>query len=51
MKTLKQLLGICEHTWSVTEQLNLVEFSGAMPHGQKYILTCSKCGDIKSKRV
>jgi len=49
MKTLKQLLGICDHKWIKKESINVYDFSTStdIPRYHKYVLKCEKCGDLK----
>lgn len=49
MRNIKQLLGLCEHIWKVKDEWDMV--SGDEKRGHKYILQCSKCGELKAKRV
>jgi hypothetical protein len=42
----------CRHKWNVVDQVNLYDGEHAtMPYGRKYMMQCSKCGNIKSKQT
>lgn len=49
MKTLKSILGICEHNWIEKDVIDVydVNYGNETPHYHKFILKCEKCGDIK----
>ena len=49
MKTLKQILGLCEHRLEIKKIVDL--YYGGQKGGTKYHLECEKCGNIKSKKV
>lgn len=43
---------LCWHRWAVIHKVNLYDGErSSLPHGSKYVLQCSKCGNIKSKRT
>lgn len=41
----------CRHKWETIDGCNLVSGRGGIPYGQKYILRCEKCGNIKTVRA
>jgi len=49
MRTLKQLLGLCEHKWKVISY-NEIQNEG-YKIGMNYHLQCEKCGLVKSKKL
>lgn len=57
MRTLKSLLGICEHRWikvkeiAVYSEFGGVIFNNDVPAYHKWVLQCEKCGKINSKRI
>jgi hypothetical protein len=54
MKSLKQLLGICEHKWKVRSShrlMEIIEKGYEKPVGMKFVLQCEGCGEIKKKEI
>jgi len=50
----KQLLGLCEHVWEFKQEIEVYDISygiGEYPNYRKFVLQCSKCGDIKKKII
>ncbi len=42
---------LCHHKWEEIDRCNLLVSRDAIPHGQKYILQCERCGNIKTVRT
>lgn len=54
MKNLKQLLGLCEHKWTIINKAAVYsgdETEGVLPTSIDYVLQCEKCGAVKNKRT
>ncbi len=42
----------CEHTWETVVVRDVWDEEGSSyPIGQKYVLRCTKCGDIKVRKT
>jgi hypothetical protein len=40
----------CKHNWKIIADVSLVD-GDRNPIGRKYHLQCTKCGDVKKKRL
>lgn len=53
IKWIRNLLGLCDHTWEEFRQVN--HRDGDQKHkpivGIVYVLRCSKCGTLKNHKV
>lgn len=49
MKLLRKILGLCDHQWVIIKEVRVFESEhDDRPIGDKYILQCSHCGNIKT---
>jgi hypothetical protein len=48
---LRRVLGLCEHKWKLHKEIDLVERQGALPHAKRFILQCTRCGNVKAKEL
>ena len=51
MKSLKQLLGLCEHKFKKIGEAEIQNSTTGSVIGHIFILQCEKCGKIKTKRI
>ena len=51
---LREIFDMCNHSWVILRTIEIYSDdlkAMDMPIATKYILRCSKCGDLKSKRL
>lgn len=51
---IREIFGGCNHSWIIYRKVEVYSDdlkNTDMPIAMKYILRCSKCGDLKAKRL
>ena len=58
IKLLRKILGLCQHEWKIhretkvySDKTTQAQLKNSLPIGEDYTLVCTKCGNIKAKKV